>query len=67
MPLNCDDDGKLGRMRAESVYAILIEGEPISAVPLKMDLKPRIYSNSKAVRMLKFNIPDDLPSKATVI
>ncbi len=50
------DDVKLGSMLADSFFEVIINNKPIKTVPVKMDDKPAIILNAKAIDNLKLEI-----------
>lgn len=61
------DDVKLGAMLADSMVDVLVNGKPISSVPVKFDAKPKLYINAKTVEMLGLDVPYDILSLAEII
>ena len=61
------NDGKLGKMLAESVVAVVVNGTPVSRVPVKMDLQPETIVNGSMVQALHLSIPDAVLNKAKVL
>jgi len=61
------DDMKLGEFLAESVVDVLIKGKPISQVPVKMDLDPKISINEPMMKGLGLHFPDAILNKAELI
>jgi putative ABC transport system substrate-binding protein len=61
------DDIKLGGLLAESVVDVLIKGKPISQVPVKMDLDPKICVNESMMKGLGLNFPEAILKKAEII
>jgi putative tryptophan/tyrosine transport system substrate-binding protein len=61
------DDIKLGGLLAESVVDVLIKGKPISQVPVKMDLDPKICINESMMKGLGLHFPEAILKKAEII
>jgi putative ABC transport system substrate-binding protein len=61
------DDIKLGGLLAESVVDVLIKGKPISQVPVKMDLGPKICINESMMKGLGLKFPEAILKKAEII
>jgi len=61
------DDEKLGYMLAESVVAVLKNGNSIKEVPVKVDPDPKFYINARTAETLKIEIPFAILETATVI
>lgn len=61
------DDVKLGRMLADSVVDVVVEGKAISQVPVKMDPDPKLVINKTALNNLGIKIPDDMRSRAEFV
>ncbi len=58
------DNEKLGRMLADSVVSVLIDGKPIMAVPVKLDPDPVFLLNMSMVKKLGITVPPDVLSMA---
>lgn len=50
-------DEKLGRMLADSLVEVVINGKPVSSVPVKLDDQPRILLCLDKMKQWKVNIP----------
>lgn len=61
------DNIRLGNMLAQSVADVLVNGKPISAVPVKTDAEPQFYINGKTVVDLGITIPSDILMSAEII
>jgi putative ABC transport system substrate-binding protein len=61
------DDIKLGGLLAESVVDVLIKGKPISQVPVKMDLDPKICINEAMMKGLGLKFPDAILKRAELV
>jgi len=60
-------DVKLGRMLAESLVDVLVQGKPVSAVPVKMDPSPRININKAMMGSLGLKFPDAVLKEAVIV
>lgn len=60
-------DEKMGRMLADSVVDVVVNGKRISQVPVKMDPDPRILINQAMIQFLRLTFPDDIMKKADII
>ncbi|MFZ5951605.1 MAG: ABC transporter substrate-binding protein [Candidatus Rifleibacteriota bacterium] len=58
------DDEKLGRMLAESVYEVVINGKKVEEVPVKFDSEPKFLLSEKAMKKWNVNVPEDLKKDA---
>jgi putative ABC transport system substrate-binding protein len=61
------DDHKLGRMLADAVVEVLIEGTPIADVAVGTDESPLLYVNMSTAQRLGIEIPFQMLSTATII
>ncbi len=61
------DDIKLGEFLAESVVDVVIGRKPISQVPVKMDLNPRISINQSMMKDLGLKFPEEIMKDAEII
>ena len=61
------DDHKLGRMLADSVKSVVIDGKKISDVPIKFDPKPKFKINEKAISKLNLKVPYVILKEATIV
>ncbi len=61
------DDGKLGKMLAESVVDVLVKGKAIKNVLIKVDPKPTFYVNAKTAQKLGIEIPYQILEAAQII
>jgi putative tryptophan/tyrosine transport system substrate-binding protein len=61
------DDAKLGQMLAQSVVDVVVNGKPISEVPVKTDPEPRITINEKMMRALELKFPPAILKGAVLI
>jgi putative tryptophan/tyrosine transport system substrate-binding protein len=61
------DDAKLGRLLAASVVDVVVNGKPISQVPVKTDPDPRISINESMMHSLGLKFPDTLMKKAELV
>jgi putative ABC transport system substrate-binding protein len=61
------DDWKLGTMLADSVIAVVVNGKPVSSVPVKMDPEPKLLINKAMMGSLGLSFPPDVLTKAEVI
>lgn len=60
-------DHKLGRMLADSVAEVLIDGKDVSEVPVKTDPSPVLFVNANTIAELGVNIPLDIMNTAEII
>ena len=60
-------DEKLGRILADSLISVILEGKKVSEVPVKTDPEPRLVVNMQVMRKLGVTIPDDLMKNAEKI
>ncbi len=58
---------KLGEFLAESSVDVVIGGKPISQVPVKMDLDPRISINQSMMKNLGLKFPEDIMKDAEIV
>lgn len=58
------DNEKLGRMLADSVISVLVDGKAISEVPVKLDPDPVFILNMTMVKKLGITVPDDVAAMA---
>ena len=61
------DDHKLGRMLADSLVSVIVNGEAISSVPVGTDDAPILYVNMTSASRLGIEIPFQMLSTATII
>ena len=61
------DDVKLGELLAESVVDVLIKRKPISQVPVKMDVDPKISVNESMMKRLDLKFPEQILKKAEIV
>ncbi len=61
------DDHKLGRMLADTVAAVMVEGTSIADVPVGTDETPLLYVNMTTAQRLGIDIPFQMLSTATII
>jgi putative ABC transport system substrate-binding protein len=61
------DDRKLGTMLADSVIAVVVNGTPVSEVPVKMDEDPKLLVNQAMVKALGLTFPKQIMDKALII
>lgn len=61
------DDHKLGKLLAESVVSVVVNKQPISSVPIKVDPDPKFYVNATTAQALGVEIPYSVLEIATVI
>ncbi len=61
------DDIKLGGFLAESVVDVVVNGKPISQVPVKTDPNPRISINESMMRSLGLKFPDAILKQAEMV
>jgi len=61
------DDEKLGRMLADAVVEVLVEGTPVADVPVGTDDTPLLYVNMTTAQRLGIEIPFQMLSTATII
>ena len=61
------DDHKLGRMLADRLVQVLVEGAPISEVAIGTDDAPILYVNMTTAQRLGVEIPFQMLSTATII
>jgi putative ABC transport system substrate-binding protein len=61
------DDIKLGEFLAESVVDVVIRRKPISQVPVRMDLTPRISINQSMMKDLGLKFPEEIMKDAEII
>ncbi len=59
-------DDYLGRLLAESVVDVLINGKPVSQVPVKTDPDPEIGINEAAMKSLGLTFPPAVMAKAKI-
>lgn len=58
------DNEKLGGMLADSIISVLIDGKPVSDVPVKRDPDPVFLLNMTMVKKLGIAVPDDVAAMA---
>lgn len=61
------DDEKLGYMLAESVVDVLVKGEAVQAVAVKMDPNPKFFVNSTTAQTLGLEIPYAVLETAAIV
>ncbi len=61
------DDVKLGRMLAESLISVLLEGKKISDVPVKTDTNPLFMVSIPIMNKMRLKIPDNIMQDAKKI
>ena len=61
------DDHKLGHMLADQLVEVLVDGTPISSVPVGTDEAPILYVNMTSAQRLGVEIPFQMLSTATLI
>jgi putative tryptophan/tyrosine transport system substrate-binding protein len=61
------DDVQLGYMLAQSVVDVLVKGQAIKSVPIKVDPKPKFYINVKSAQRLNLDIPYEILETATLV
>jgi putative ABC transport system substrate-binding protein len=61
------DDVKLGKLLAQSVVDVLKNGKAISAVPIKLDLEPKLKINTTAAATLGIQIPLNIIKHAVTV
>ena len=61
------DDRKLGAMLAESVVDVLVNGKPISQVPVKMDPNPKLTINEPMMLSLGLKFPESIMKEAATV
>lgn len=61
------DDVQLGRMLAQSVADVMVNGKAIKDVPVKVDPKPIFYVNVKSAQRLGLEIPYEILETATLV
>ncbi len=61
------DDVKLGRMLADSVVDVVVNGKAVGDVPVKMDQEPALVVNETMVRILGLAIPEQVMKKARMV
>ncbi|MEW6529322.1 MAG: ABC transporter substrate binding protein [Thermodesulfobacteriota bacterium] len=61
------DDRKLGAMLAESVVDVLVNGKPISQVPVKMDPSPKVSVNEPMMLSLGLKFPESIMANAAIV
>lgn len=59
------DDEKLGRMLAESVYEVVVNGKKVEEVPVKFDPEPKFLLSEKAMKKWNVTVPAELLNTAT--
>jgi putative ABC transport system substrate-binding protein len=60
-------DEYLGRLLAKSVVDVVVNGKPVSQVPVKIDPEPRLVVNKKMMNALGLSFPSELLSTAKII
>lgn len=58
------DDEKLGKMLAESVFEVLVNGKKVEEVPVKFDPEPQFLLSEKAVAKWNVQVPENLKKSA---
>ena len=61
------DDLKLGRQLAAAMIAVLVDGKPVTAVPITGDDAPRLVVNQAKAEALGLTIPADLLAGANLL
>ena len=61
------DDQKLGRMLAESVVDVVVNGKPVKSLPVKMDTDPKVSVNEAMMKALGLNFPEAIMKKAVIV
>ncbi len=61
------DDHRLGRLLADSIVEVVVNGKAISDVPIKMDPEPILVINMTSAIELQLEIPAELLSVARLI
>ena len=61
------DDWKLGTMLADSVISVVVDGKPVSEVPVKMDEDPKLLINEPMAKTLGLKFPEQIMKRAEVI
>ena len=61
------DDLKLGAMLAQSVVDVVINGKPISQVPVKIDPEPKLTVNEGMMRGLGLQFPEAILKEAVIV
>lgn len=61
------DDDKLGKMLADSVIDVLVEGKDIKTIPYKVDDNPILIINAKALERYQLTIPENVKSRVKFI
>ncbi len=61
------NDVKLGRMLADSVFDVVVNGKKIKGVPVKTDPNPSLVVNKKTMEKLKLEFPQEIMKIATII
>lgn len=61
------DDVKLGRMLAESIIDVLIIKKPVSHVPVKRDMNPRLHINMNTAQNIGITVPIPMLEIATIV
>jgi putative ABC transport system substrate-binding protein len=61
------DDHKLGRMLADRLVEVVVEGTPVADVPVGTDEAPILYVNMSTAQRLGVEIPFQMLSTATII
>lgn len=54
------DDEKLGRMLAESVYDVVVNGKKVEEIPVKFDPEPKFLLSEKAMKKWNVKVPEEL-------
>ena len=61
------DDGRLGRMLAQSAVDVLVKGKAVKDVPIKIDPEPKFFINAKTAQALGLDVPYSVLESAAVI
>ena len=61
------DDNRLGRMLAQSLADVLVNGKAIKSVPVKVDPAPKFYVNAGTAQRLGIEVPFEILESASII
>ncbi len=61
------DDVRLGKLLAQSLVDVLVNGKPMKEVPVKTDGKPKLYISKSALKQLGARIPLSILKVAQVV
>ncbi len=61
------DNEKLGKMLADSIISVVIQGKAVMNVPVKVDPDPLFILNMSMVKKLGLTIPDEVKSAAKLV